>query len=343
MTFGETLLWPFSAVYGAGARFRAWAYRAGFFRQKELQGAVVSVGNVTVGGTGKTPMVAWLAEKFAESGKKVAVLARGYRPLGSGSGAISRSGVREGWNDEIALLSERLGERAAFGAGANRFEKGRELESRGFNTFILDDGFQHLRLARDVDIVMIDGTNPFGGGRVLPSGRLREPVSALQRADIFVIHRVEKARGIEAELRQYSAAPIYFSQTRLLRIEPLGGGEVSALRIPGRRFFVFCGIGNPHGFLADLKRWDLTVAGHHFFRDHHRYTPPEMISLCTEASRAAADALLCTEKDIYDLPFDLELPLPVFFCKIALQFDDEAGLWRAIGERIRKKELGSRR
>lgn len=344
MKAGKALLWPFSALYGAGARVRAWTYRTGIVRQKRLQGVVVSVGNVTVGGTGKTPMVTWLAEKFAESGRKVAVLARGYRPIGSGAGVTSRSGVQEGWNDEVALLSGRLGKRAQFGVGANRFEKGRELESRGINIFILDDGFQHFQLARDADVVMVDGMAPFGGGRVLPSGRLREPVSALRRADILVIHRVEKVAGaIEAELRRYSAAPIYFSQTKLLSVEPFGDAEVSALRIQGRRFFAFCGIGNPRGFLADLERWELSVAGYHFFRDHHRYTPADMISLSAEARDAGADALLCTEKDIYDLPLDVQLSLPVFFCKIGLQFNDEAGLWRAIEEKIRKKEQGRKR
>ncbi len=337
------LLWPFSAVYGTAAWLRAWAYRTGIGRAKRLRGTVVSVGNITVGGTGKTPMTAWVAQRFLDSGRKVAVLARGYRPLEGGASGDVRGG-EAGWNDEIALLNERLGGRAQFGVGANRFEKGRALEAAGVDCFVLDDGFQHQQLARDVDIVMIDAANPFGGGNLLPAGRLREPLAALRRASIVVIHRTEKAPALEAKIRRYSAAPIYFSQTKLAGIEAFGETEIMAAPAQRQKFFAFCGIGNPAAFVADLKRWDISVAGQRFFRDHHRYTPDDLAQLAEEASAADAEALLCTEKDVYDLPAGMEMPMRVFFCRIALQFNDEEGLWRTICALTeKKKEQGTAR
>ncbi|MGB6877616.1 MAG: tetraacyldisaccharide 4'-kinase [Candidatus Acidiferrales bacterium] len=338
MTLIESLLWPVSLLYGAAARLRAWGYRTRIFRQKRLNGIVVSIGNITTGGTGKTPMVLWLAQRVLESGKKVGVLSRGYRPLpqqvGGGAGA-------QGWNDEVALLHGRLDARVELGTGAKRFEKGRELEKSGVGCFILDDGFQHLQLARDVDVVMIDATKPFGGGHVLPSGRLREPISALRRADIVVIHRTaERVPAIEAVIRRYSPAPIYFSQTKLLSLEVYRGAEIASAAAKERKFFAFCSIGNPSAFFADLKNWGIPVLGHEIFRDHHRYTERDVSCLEEKAIAAGADALICTEKDIYDLPPEIATRLPILFCKIGLQFNNEEALWQSISKVIESKKPG---
>ncbi|MFZ0641129.1 MAG: tetraacyldisaccharide 4'-kinase [Candidatus Acidiferrales bacterium] len=340
MTLTESLLWPMSVLYSTVARLRAWAYRARILRQRRLKGVVVSIGNITTGGTGKTPMVLWLAQRFLESGKKVGVLSRGYRPLPERAGVAGNAGAR-GWNDEVALLHDRLGERVELGTGAKRFEKGRELEKRGVDCFVLDDGFQHLQLARDVDVVMIDATKPFAGGHVLPSGRLREPISALRRADVVVIHRsAEHVPAIEAMIRRYSPAPIYFSQTKLLGLEMYRGVETASAAAKKRKFFAFCGIGNPSAFLADLKNWGIPVLGHEIFRDHHRYTERDMSRLAEEAAAARADALICTEKDLYDLPPGVTTRAPIFFCRIGLQINDEEGLWRSIVKMIESKKPG---
>lgn len=340
MTAGESLLWPASVAYGAAASLRARAYRAGWLRSKRLDAVVVSVGNITTGGTGKTPMVLWLAQRLMDGGKKVGVLSRGYRALPPGGHA----GVGPRWNDEVALLHDRLGSDVQLGTGSGRFEKGRELLGRGVNCFILDDGFQHLQLARDVDMVMIDATKPFGGGHVLPAGRLREPVSALRRADVVVIHRAaERVPAIEAVVRRHAAAPIFYSQTRLLELGEYPRGRSGRAAAGAARFFAFCGIGNPRAFFADLKKWTLEVAGHRSFRDHHHYTPGDIAALERQAQAAGAEGLICTEKDIYDLPAGLDARMPIAFCKTALEFNDEEGLWRTIvkrmeGQEPRKKE-----
>src|SRR2546430_9256927 len=155
------LLWPLSYVYGIAARWRVALYTKGIFRTRRLNTPVISVGNLTVGGTGKTPMVLYLAEKFLAEGKRVGILTRGYR----GS---------SGKSDEVEMLRQRLGDRVVFGVGANRYVEGSRIEKEsGVDVFLLDDGFQHLKLARDVDIVLWDGTKKFQRQWVLPAGKLR--------------------------------------------------------------------------------------------------------------------------------------------------------------------------
>ncbi|MHB8412201.1 MAG: tetraacyldisaccharide 4'-kinase [Candidatus Acidiferrales bacterium] len=342
MTFAQALLWPFSLLYNVGARLRAASYRAGILRQQHLKGVVISVGNLTVGGTGKTPFVVWLAERCAQTGKMTAVLCRGYRPLPRRSRDSNAPELAEGWNDETLLLRSRLDKRVRFGVGASRFDRGRELERAGVECFILDDGFQHLQLVRDVDIVLVDATNPFGGGHLLPAGRLREPISALRRADIVVITRSEHAPTTEALIQRYTSAPIYYVRTELLGIEPYRErlDPEHSDTSTGKRFFAFCGIGNPPAFFDDLKKWGIHLAGQETFRDHHLYTERDVSELESRASAAGADALLCTEKDIYDLTPLRTDRFPVFFCKIALRFNNEEALWQTILEKIERKRTG---
>lgn len=337
MKFVQSLLWPASILYGAGARIRSWSYRAGIVHEKRLDGVVVSVGNLTTGGTGKTPMVIWLAQRLIQRGEKVGILSRGYRPLPQ-SRASSDNEAALRFNDEMALIHGRLGTNAEYGIDSNRFRAGKQLEARGVHYFILDDGFQHLQLARDVNVAMIDGTRPFGGGHVLPTGRLREPLSGLQRADIVVIHRVgERAPAIEGAIRRHTPAPIFYSQTELLDLKLWANKNAKDAAPNGRKFFAFCGIGNPSGFLADLKRWGIEVAGHRNFRDHHWYTAQDLASLEVAARNAGADSLICTEKDVYDLPTDITTGLPLCFCRIGLRFNDEERLWECILKRIESK------
>jgi tetraacyldisaccharide 4'-kinase len=341
VTVAQSFLWPLSILYGAGARLRAWSYRAGIVHQRCLGGIVISVGNLTVGGTGKTPMVVWLAQRFAASGKHTAVLSRGYRPLPESSRVASATEIPPGWNDEAVLLHERLGDAVTIGVGANRFAKGRELESRGVECFILDDGFQHLPLARDVDIVLLDATNPFGGGHLLPAGRLREPISALRRADIVVITRSEHAPATEAVIQRHTSAPIFYARTELLSVETYGQrvGAQNTQPTGKEKYFAFCGIGNPAAFFDDLAKWGIQVAGHATFRDHHLYTEADLSDLESRALAAGAGALLCTEKDIQDLMPLRTNRLPILFCKIALRFNDEASLWQTILDKLERAKV----
>lgn len=323
MRFFQSLLWPLALPYGAAALLRARAYEKGILRQQRLNGVVISVGNLTVGGTSKTPMVLWIAQRLIAEGKKAGVLTRGYHGLESTGGWTS---------DEVQLLRARLGDRVAFGVGADRWAHGCELSKRGVEWFILDDGFQHLQLARDVDIVLIDATNPFGGGHLLPAGRLREPRSALARADIIVITRSDHAAAVEAMIRRECNAPIFYARPQLESVHiwrgDYPGPEDSNAH--ARRFFAFCGIGNPAAFLADLRDAGFQIVGHRFFRDHHRYSQRDANSIEDAARQSGADAIICTEKDVFNLAGIHWQSANVCHSRISLHVDHEDEFWRAI-------------
>ncbi|HXW62766.1 MAG TPA: tetraacyldisaccharide 4'-kinase [Candidatus Acidoferrales bacterium] len=327
MNFSQTLLWPLTLPFGAAVRLRARAYQNGIFRQRRVDGIVISVGNLTVGGTGKTPMVLWIAERLIAQGEKIGILTRGYRGHPSGSGATS---------DEAQLLGERLGDRVTMGVGANRWARARDLASRGVQWFILDDGFQHLQLARDVNIVLIDATSPFGGGHLLPAGRLREPPSALARADIIVITRSSHAPELEAVIRRESTSPIFYARTHLDSVCVWSGKYpgVEDRHARPRHFFVFCGIGNPTAFLADLKSAGFDVVGQRFFRDHHRYDERDVRRLEAAAGPAGAEALLCTEKDVFNLAGIVWQGIPIYYLRSSLQVQEADQLWQAIMRKV---------
>jgi len=336
VNFLETLLWPLTLPFGAAVRLRARAYQSGIFRQRRLDGVVISVGNLTVGGTGKTPMVLWIAERLIARGEKAGILTRGYRGQRSLNAQTS---------DEAQLLAARLGNRVAMGVGRHRWARGRQLLERGVQWFILDDGFQHLQLARDIDVVLIDATSPFGGGHLLPSGRLREPKSALARADIIVITRSNHAPAVEAVIRRASASPIFYARLQLDSVHAWGGtypgAEDSNAR--ARRFFLFCGIGNPSAFLGDLRSAGFNIVGHKFFRDHHRYDEQNVRSLEAAARQAGADALLCTEKDVFNLAGSKGSSIPVCYCRASLEVERGDEFWQAILTKVAsRRPMGHR-
>ncbi|HEX5426302.1 MAG TPA: tetraacyldisaccharide 4'-kinase [Candidatus Acidoferrales bacterium] len=330
MNLGGPLLWPLSVPYAAGARLRAAMYTSGAIGQKRLDAVVISVGNLTVGGTGKTPMVLWIAERLVEEGRRTGILTRGYR--GTPTNSNGPAGNIGSTNDEVELLRARLGTQVAFGVGADRFKKGQELIREGVSWFVLDDGFQHMQIARDANIVLIDAMDPFGGGRVLPAGRLREPRSALSRADIIVITRSDHAPAVEAVVRRHSQAPIFYAHARLDGIRSFFDGEWGGhLSAEGdHRLFAFCGIGNPPAFVTDLRRWGFKVVGQKFFRDHHRYLPADEDSISKEALAAGATALVCTEKDIYKVN-QLRYRRPHLYCAvISMEISEEQKFWRTL-------------
>jgi tetraacyldisaccharide 4'-kinase len=325
----RVLLWPLSVLYGGYVWVRAWLYAQGWLKQGRLQGKVISVGNLTVGGTGKTPMVVWLAEKFLAEGKRVAILSRGYR----GSGGTS---------DEIKLLKHRLGERVAFGVGKDRFAEGRHIEERQtIDVFLLDDGFQHLQLARDLDIVMLDGSRRLKDQWLLPSGVLREPISACRRADILVVTRKTERPDMEAGAAgKYS---VFYAQTRLLGFRRYGGQpHMQDLNEIGHGpFFAFCGIGNPRAFFDDLSRWHIPVAGQSIFRDHHPYKAADLRRLQTAAQSAGAIAFVTTEKDSENLAKTGEIALPVFVAVIDFVLSAESEFLAALGRKLKSSHRGA--
>jgi tetraacyldisaccharide 4'-kinase len=339
---GAPFLWPLSLVYGGVSHLRARAYETGILRQRRLEGIVISVGNLTVGGTGKTPMVLWIAQRLLAEGKRVGILTRGYRGEAAGAaapGSSSASAEGGATSDEVRLLKARLGEQIAFGVGADRFANGQRLAKRGVNWFVLDDGFQHLQLGRDVDIVLIDATNPLGGGKLLPAGRLREPRSALARADIVVITRSDHSPAIEAAVRRDSDAPIFYARPRLDAVRVWRGEHPGEEDADGqsRKLFAFCGIGNPGAFVNDLRQWGLQIVGQRFFPDHHRFTTQDAAQIEAEADAAGAGGVICTEKDIFNLGGASSSSFGVRYCSISMQMDNEGEFWRAIKQKAESR------
>ena len=333
------LLWPLSALYSAVSRVRVWCYARGIFRTRTLPGTVICVGNLTVGGTGKTPMALWIAERLAEEGKQAAILTRGYR----GTADSSTQGLPQ--SDEVALLRERLSGKVQIGVGADRYKNGEVLARHGVDWFVLDDGFQHLKLSRDADIVLVDASDPFGGGLMLPAGRLREPVSALRRASIVVVTRSVQAPSpaIEAIIRRHTNVPIFYATTefeKVLRVPQL------AVELPlsywGRvQFMAFCGIGNPSAFFEDLRNWGFQIVAERSFGDHHVYTEREVAEMELAASNSGANALLCTEKDVWNLRHAPLAGMPVYCCRISLQLPEE--FRGALADAIHQRKTGAAR
>jgi tetraacyldisaccharide 4'-kinase len=297
-----------------------------------LSRRVVSVGNISMGGAGKTPMAAWLATEIHARGLRPAILTRGYRrrsperavfvPAGTAAaveitGDEAQTFVRAGIADvcigsdraEAAALAQRLADPAIF---------------------LLDDGFQHWRLHRDVDIVLVDALDPFAGCHVFPRGRLREPLEAFARAGAFVITRCDpglRIDAIERTLRAYNAgAPLFRSSVVAQRWIPVGDGAPAAPDSPPFSSAVaFCGLGNPSAFWRTLAALGVPVRFRWVFDDHHVYRPAELRCLAGRAVRMGATALITTEKDAMNLPdgvVDLIAPTPIYYLEIGVEVED---------------------
>jgi tetraacyldisaccharide 4'-kinase len=333
---------PLSALYGAVTRARLTLYRRGTFRTITLERPVISVGNITTGGTGKTPLVEWVARTLVAEGKTVCILTRGYgrsnpdrRVVVSDGQTVFASASEAG--DEAFLLAKNLEGVAAVISDANRAAAGKgAIKHLSTDCFVLDDGFQHLRLARDLNIVTIDATNPWGGGNLLPYGRLREPRSSLSRADCLVITRADQAEGIQSlrsELAQLTGGcPQFLSRMRTVRVAPLTDSSESS-RFP-QRSAAFCAIGNPQSFFNQLR-----VEGHELlfvkaFPDHYGYSQKDLDSLVNEAKKVGAEGLITTAKDAVKL-HTLTFAMPCYILEIAIDIENS--------EELRKLILGAAR
>ncbi len=288
-------LWALSLAYGSVVRLRNQLYDQGWKASYRAPVPVVSVGNLTLGGTGKTPCVEYVADFLRRLGRRVAILSRGY-------------GGTSGLNDEALVLAENLpdvphlqgADRAALAASAVR--------DRQSNALVLDDGFQHRRLARDLDIVLVDATLPWGHGHLFPRGLLREGPASLRRAGVVVLTRCDQV-GESQRRRLYEAidrlaphAPVAATVHRPLDMIDSRRTVAPLERLRGRPVAAFGGIGNPAAFHQTLAGLGLTVAAFRPFPDHHAYPPADVDALAAWARRLAPDGVVVTtQKDLVKL------------------------------------------
>lgn len=347
-------------LYGAIADVRNRFYDRGVFRSHSLGARTISIGNITTGGTGKTPLVAYVAEALSDAGEKVCILTRGYGRSDERKRVVVCDGesiladARDGGDEplELSVKLLRTNSRVVVIADADRIAAAAWAKERfGITAFVLDDGFQHRKAKRDLDIVCIDSTRPFGGGSVVPAGRLREPLANIDRADVLLITRsdlVESTDDIVDEMRRYNShAPIFASRTLISSVSGLDEFHGTAFAGPRAidwdvvgaradigsqkeiRLLGFCGLGNPDAFPAQLQAGfdelstdEIALTDVRKFPDHHRYSQADIDEL--ERSAAGIHALVTTAKDAVKLK-GLRFTIPCFVAEIDVVIDDQAG------------------
>lgn len=326
---------PLSTIFGAAVAARNALYDRGVFKARRLSRPVVSVGNISVGGSGKTPFVIALGQLLKERGIEFDVLSRGYRRRGSGVAIVRGDGSPDEFGDEPLLIARKL--RAPVIVGADRYAAGLLAEQKfAPRLHLLDDGFQHRQLHRDFDIVMLPASDL--EDTLLPIGRLREPVSALRRADTVVtnpdereraesasfvrdhsdsLDTVERVMEFEEGLEESSEAHSPVSAARTWRVR-------REIRLEGtpKRTIAFCGIARTNQFFAGLRDLGVELSEAISFPDHHRYTQPDIARLLELKARAGAESFITTEKDLINLGSLADRLQPLQAAQVVLSLED---------------------
>jgi tetraacyldisaccharide 4'-kinase len=290
---------PLSPLYSGVMRLRAWAYKKGLLAAKTLPCPVISIGNITLGGTGKTPFVMAVAKWLKVQDIRPAIVTRGYGGrVGKGPALVSRgegailSPYEAG--DEPVMMAEQM-RGVPIVAGSDRFNAGLfAIQELNAQVILLDDGFQHLALKRDIDIVLLSAGRPFGAGRVFPGGDLREPLRALRRATAIVItgSQILDPAQIKACRQMLDIItpkrPVFFSKTRIKGVRGLA---------PSTPVFAFCGIGSPEAFFEMCAETGVDIRGKKAFRDHHAYTLGDINEIAVESIKSGASCVVTTAKD----------------------------------------------
>jgi tetraacyldisaccharide 4'-kinase len=312
-----------SSLYGIALKIRRAAYALRIRSRYRPTIPVISVGNLTAGGTGKTPLVALVVNTLRRAGHRPVILSRGYKASGPK-------------NDEASVL-ERLAPGVPNLLGKNRVKNARKaVMELGATALVLDDGFQHWRIARDLDIVAVDALNPFGFGRLLPRGLLREPTRALRRAHLFVVTHSDQVAPPMRELlkatlqTQIPGVPLALSRHKVEDVLRSGTGEVKkASAIKGKDVLAFCGIGNPRSFEATVRQLGGNPKMFMALGDHQHYPLYLLAKIEEAAEKLGVDAIVTTEKDAVKFDF-WKGPRPVYVVRITLEIIEGADVFEAL-------------
>ena len=343
------VFYPFQFVTRAWMKLRIEMYKRGLFSVTDPVLPVISIGNNSLGGTNKTPMSEFVVRQFLEAGIEAGLVSRGYHtrdhdPLWVGQDEKSMS--REIAGDEPLMLAKRLPDVKVV-VSRDRIEGVRLLASLGVKVAVTDDTFQHRRMARDVDIVLVDSTCPFGNGQVLPAGSMRESMSAYKRADIVVLTKANQVAKDDIERIKIRLRP-WVSQEKIFtagiklecwkRIFMANEENLDGACVPGGRYIAFSAIGNPEGFYKFIKGTGVKVAAERSYRDHHIFSPDDISSLDRLASELDADGFVCTEKDLVNLRVK-GMSRPLYVPCIAVSLDDEDAFREKISEKLKPRLL----
>ena len=334
------LLWLASLGYGVGVHLRHALYRLGIFRRKKVPAKVISIGNITVGGTGKTPLTLYLGKALQERGKKVVILSRGYKRRSKKSWDCVSDGEKvhlsaQEAGDEPYLMASKL-EGIPIYVGAKRLQSAQEaLKRHAVDVFLLDDGFQHTKLHRDFDFVTIDATSFKYSAHLLPYGLFREPLSYLKRADCLILTRTHQINPIQKEnikkrLKYFNpSAPILEANYRPVGLKHMVSQDSLPIEaLSGKKVFAFAGIGNPTSFQKVIRDLKADVVGFKRYLDHRAYTIKDIERILAKAQEKKADLILTTEKDAVRIlgfiPTSVILSkaknLPLYSLSVDLQF-----------------------
>lgn len=332
-----------SMVYAAGVHLRTTVYDKKIIRSKELPCFVISVGNITLGGTGKTPLTIYLAELMKGLGHRSVILSRGYGGSAEKKGGLVHNGKRllmkaEECGDEAFMMAQRL-ETIPIFVGANRHLSGlKAMQQFAPDVILLDDAFQHRQLVRDLDLVLLDAAHPFGNAHLFPRGPLREPVASLARchAVVFTRSNLPEPSGINPSTPFLKPKPTYYSShtSRLIHIIPAKGNPPDIMDVrtsnghmdflKGKRVWAFAGIARNEDFFNSIQSNECEIEGVSSFPDHHTYSRTEIQEILKTAEHRGVDCIVTTEKDYCRLTFDIDRPLDLVVMGVDLTFQDNA-------------------
>lgn len=289
-------------------------------RSERISSRVISVGNITVGGSGKTSLAEYIASRLLSGGVKTAAVTRGYKRPASSSLEIcdSENHDWESCGDEAAVLARSI-EGLKIYVDSNKTYAASKASDDGHEVVVIDDGFQHRRLARDLDIVCIDGMNPFGNGWLLPFGILREPVRALKRADAFVVF-VENNDIDIADLNLPAGKPVFRARKKIKSVET---GNNESIDLKGKKIVGFCGIANPDSFYNTLESTGVDIAAFEKFKDHYIYKGSDIKRLTGLMEKAGTDTAVTTLKDYVKIEKKWPDDKKLCYIKINLDIDNE--------------------